>query len=75
MFRLRDLKNGLLQIHKSNGPAFEGTVKTVLTEAIKLGVDPYELDIAVNEMRRNAHDYADFTVSGKFMYSRRNKWG
>lgn len=73
MFRLRDLKNGLYQIHKTNGGAFEGTPLSIFTQAVKMGIVQKELLIAVDFLKRNKHDYADFNDYGRFIRSMANK--
>lgn len=73
MFRLRDLKNGLYQIHKTNGPAYEGTPFSIFKEAVKLGVVQQELLIAVDFLKKNKHDYAEFNDYGRFIKSMPNK--
>ena len=72
MFRLRDLKNGLFQIHKSNGPAYEGTPRSIFDAAIKMGVIEKELVHAVNQLDLRSDDYADFRSDGHLMFTRRN---
>jgi hypothetical protein len=73
MFRLRDLKNGLFQIHKSNGPAFEGTPRSLFAQAVKMGIPERELSKAVNALHTYHDHYADFDDYGNFKYSKRNK--
>ncbi len=56
MYRLRDLKNGMYQIHKKNGPAYEGTPTSIFKTAIKMGIQPGELTYSVEAMQKdNAH--------------------
>lgn len=73
MFRLRDLKNGLYQIHKKGGPAYEGTPRTLFETAIKLGVQEQSLVLAVNHLQELNRDYADFSPNGALLYTRTNK--
>lgn len=73
MFRLRDLKNGLYQIHKTKGPAFEGTPRSIFTEAIKMGIVEQHLAYAVVTLDKKDHDYADFTTQGLFIATMKNK--
>lgn len=73
MFRLRDLKNGMFQIHKKNGPAFEGTPFSIFKEAVKMGVVQKDLIFAVNELKVQNHDYADFNDYGRFRFTKRNQ--
>lgn len=72
MYRLRDLKNGLFQIH---GPkaAFEGTPRSIFTQAVKMGVSINALTLAVNVMSRENHDYADFSNQGTFLHTKKNR--
>lgn len=72
MFRLRDLKNGLFQIHKKNGPAYEGTPRVLFTKAVQLGLPETELSTAVNQLNVYKDDYADFSGSGKLLYTKKN---
>ena len=69
MFRLRDLKNGVYQIHKKDGEAFEGTLKAIFRASVELGVRVPDFELAVNEMTKNGHDYAEFGIFGRFIYS------
>lgn len=66
MFRLRDLKNGMYQIHKTKGPAYEGTPYSIFQEAVKLGVKQEDLVLATHTLKETGYDYADFNDSGKF---------
>lgn len=72
MFRLRDLKNGQYQIHKSNGPAYEGTPLLIFTQAVKMGVNQKELIQAVHILTKSDHDYADFNDFGRLTKTKRN---
>lgn len=73
MFRLRDLKNGLYQIHKTNGPAWEGIPQKVFEEAVKMGIQFPELQWAVRRLSMEHCDYADFNKDGKLKAIFRNK--
>ena len=74
MYRLRDLKNGLFQIHsKRHNPAYEGTPRSVFATASKMGVPEQELATAVNQLQYTGHDYADFDDNGRFMYTKPGK--
>jgi hypothetical protein len=65
VFRLRDLKNGLFQIHsKKSGMGYEGTPVMIFRTALKLGVSKTELRKAVNHLYVNGDHYADFDASG-----------
>lgn len=72
MFRLRDLKNWTYQIHKSNGPAYEGTPLSIFNEAVKMGVNQRELLQAVHILTKSNHDYADFNDYGRLTKTKRN---
>lgn len=73
MYRLRDLKNGLFQIHSQrHRQAFEGTPRSIFATAVKMGVDQRELVTAVNELQKSGHDYADFGIQGRFLFTRKN---
>lgn len=74
MYRLRDLKNGLYQIHSSrHRPAYEGTPKSVFALAVQIGVQQDDLVYAVNFLNKNGHDYADFDDSGRFLNTKTGK--
>lgn len=73
MFRLRDLKNGLYQIHSSSHTkAYEGTPMSVFAQAVKMGVQQRELIAAVNNLTKLGHDYADFNDYGRLVKTQRN---
>lgn len=72
MFRLRDLKNGFYQIHKKNGPAFEGTALSIFQEAVKMGVGQSDLVYAAHKLKERGHDYADFESNGKLKHTKKN---
>lgn len=73
MYRLRNLKNGLFQIHSTKyRTAFEGTPETLFHKAQAMGIPESELSKAVNEMLARGDDYADFGIYGHFIWSKRN---
>jgi hypothetical protein len=73
MYRIRDLKNGLYQVHsKRHNQAFEGTPKTLFEKAISLGIKPMELSKAVHDLKQHSFDYAEFGDNGIYMYSKKN---
>lgn len=72
MFRLRDLKNGLFQIHKTQGGAFEGTPKLIFRTATKMGVNPQSIFTAVCQLQQNKHDYAEFNSKGLFVGTKKD---
>lgn len=72
MFRLRILKSGLFQIHKLNGRAFEGDPRSILDKAVKMGVQKEDLTYAIDELQKYHHDYADFSVSGRLLWTKKN---
>lgn len=65
MFRIRDLKNGFYQVHKKNGPAFEGTPNILFKKAVELGIQEKELVYAVLRLGNENNDYADFDNDGR----------
>jgi hypothetical protein len=69
MYRLRDLGNGLFQIHVQDGPAFEGNEDMIFVAAQELGVHGPDLKIAKYEMRKMGHDHANFGIYGRFLYT------
>lgn len=68
-FRLRMLSNGLYQIHSHHGPAFEGPKLKIFMRAVRLGVRRADLRLAVKEMFKMGHDYADFGIGGGFLFT------
>jgi hypothetical protein len=73
LYRLRDLKNGLYQIHSMNpSVAYEGTKTEIFDAAVKLGIKADELVIAAYELKKTGHDYAVFGSRGTFIVTRRN---
>lgn len=73
MYRLRDLKNGLFQIHKKSGEAWEGTPKILFNKAMNLGVPEGELTKAVHRLTATGDDYADFESDGRFKFTSKGK--
>ncbi len=73
MFRLRDLKNGLFQIHSRYNGAFEGSPDHIFRKAQHLGVRSPDLKLAVNELHKLRHDYADFGYTGRLIHTRKNR--
>jgi len=67
MYRLRDLKTGIYQIHSKTGKAFEGTLTAIKTQAVGMGIKSQEFDIAIFELEYHDHDYADFGILGWFI--------
>jgi hypothetical protein len=72
MYRLRDLKNGRYQIHVNNGPAYEGSLTSIVRECTRLGLKFDQVEVAVLELNRLDDDYAEFGVFGHFMYTVRD---
>lgn len=73
MYRLRDLKNGRFQLHVKNGPAYEGGLRSIAKQAAIVGLRLEEIELAVLELERTGHDYAEFGVFGRFMYTLKNE--
>lgn len=73
MYRLRDQKNGLWQIHSKVYGAFEGPANQIFPQAQKMGVHPYDLKLAINQLVTLNHDYADFGVQGRLIYTAKGK--
>jgi hypothetical protein len=73
MFRLRDLKNGLYQIHsEKHGKAYEGTPKLLFLTAVQLGIRQRDLVLAVRTLQKNNDDYAEFSDSGSLLYTKKD---
>lgn len=73
MYRLRDLKNGLYQIHKRDGKAFEGNLEVIKLAAVGMGIKSQEFDIAVFELEYQDHDYAEFGIWGRFVFTQSDR--
>jgi hypothetical protein len=73
MFRLRDLKNGLFEIHKQHGEAWQGTPKILFNKALSWGIPESELTKAVNKLTATGDDYADFESNGRFKFTQKGK--
>lgn len=72
-FRIRDLKNGLYQVHtRKGGQAYEGTPRSLFAKAIELGIKEEHLAKAVVIMSEKNHDYADFSPTGYMMATKKN---
>lgn len=69
MFRIRDLKNGLYQVHKKNGPAFEGELKQIAKKGKYMGINIDHMLMAIEKLCLNDHDYADFNDKGLLIYT------
>ena len=66
-YRLKDLGNGLFQIHSKNYGAFEGTPGTICKKVVSMGVKETELSRAVNRMSRDSSTMADFDANGNLL--------
>lgn len=76
MYKLKDLRNGLFQIHSTrHHNAYEGTPVSVFRMAVKMGLPEGELVHAVNTIQRLGHDYAEFNRVGQFVNSGRSTGG
>lgn len=73
VYRLRSLGNNKYQVHKNSGPAFEGTRKLILRAAVEMGINAADFRYAIKEMRKYGHDYADFGVYGRFLYTQSDR--
>lgn len=72
-YRLRDLKNGLFQIHSTHYGAYEGTPGVIFNQAKRMGIHEEDLKVAVNELHNNHHDYAEFGMFGRFLFTAKDK--
>lgn len=73
MYRLKNLNNGLFQIHSTKyRNAYEGTPAMVFKKAVEMGVKEMSLRLAVNYMHAMRHDYAEFTSDGILTKTDRN---
>lgn len=73
MYRIRDLKNGLYQVHsRRHNEAYEGTPRVLFEKAISLGIRPMELSKAVRDLQHHSFDYAEFGANGIYLYSKKN---
>lgn len=71
--RLRDLKNGLYQIHFYDGKAYEGNLAQISVQATRRGVDDQDLVTAILEMEETGDTYAEFGILGRFLYTASDK--
>lgn len=68
MYRLRNLKIGLFQIHSSSHRnAYEGTPETLFKQVMRMGIPEKELIYAVNRLYETGDDYANFSRYGDFL--------
>lgn len=68
-FRLRRVDTNTFQLHVQYGPSFEGTRVAIFLKAVEFGIEPAEFDLAVAEMERKNHQYAEFGIFGRFLFS------
>lgn len=68
-FRLKILPNGMYQIHQHAGPAFEGPKLKIFRKAVELGIYRPDLRVADSCMRQLGHDFAEFGIGGKFIFT------
>jgi hypothetical protein len=73
MYRLRDLKNGLYQIHVMDGAAFEGPVGPIFKKCVELGLRPAEVEEALCDLTRLNHDYAEFGVFRHYIFTAKDE--
>lgn len=59
----------MYQLHVENGPAYEGTELAITLMAEETGLDPRDIEYAKDEMRKLGHDYANFGVYGRFLFT------
>ncbi len=73
MFRLRRRKDGNFEVHAYNGAAFEGTEQAITIAAQELGMHAEDIEIAKQELKRLDHDYAEFGIRGRFIFTSTDK--
>ena len=73
MYRLRDLKDGMYQIHSKKQGAMEGPLQPIFRQAIEWGVVPKDLIYAIRHLKSSGDDYADFGIFGSFIFSMKDK--
>jgi len=70
-YRLKDLKNGVYQIHSEKKGAFEGTLQQIFNKSVEMGCASESVEKALVELNRLNHKVAEFGISGHFMYTLR----
>lgn len=68
-FRLKDLKNGMFQIHSKKFGAYEGTLRPILDTAMRWGINCNELKYALEDLIKG-YDYSEFGIFGGYLYSK-----
>jgi hypothetical protein len=66
-YRLKDLKNGLFQVHSKFDGAYEGTPTIIFHKAKQMGINPLELKRAVDLLNREDKHAADFDGDGNLV--------
>lgn len=73
-YRFRVVSSNRYQVHQKGGAAFEGDATEIIKKALELGMSQKYLIVAVNELHKCEHEYADFDRAGTLMYTRKEKW-
>jgi hypothetical protein len=68
-YQLRDLKNGLYQIHETEGKAYEGNLQQILAIALLWKLDENDVVEALMQMTDHGHDYAEFGTVGRLIFT------
>lgn len=66
---LKDLKNGLYQIHSEYNGAFEGTISAIFKRIKKWGINENDFIYATRLLKETGDIYADFGIFGRFLYT------
>ena len=70
MYSFQEISNGNYKIQKTDGVCQKGSlaqVKEFMVSALEFC--PYEIDIALEEMRKSRHSKAEFGVLKGFMFT------
>ena len=71
--RVKNLKNGLYQIHFYTGFVYEGSLEKVSKIAFHHNIDRDEVHQAIFEMQEYGHTYAEFGIFGMLLYTAGNE--
>jgi hypothetical protein len=68
MYRVKNLKNGLYQLHSKKYGAFEGTRENIIGKCLQMDLDAKDIAYVFRQFDENNKDMADFGVLGGLLY-------
>lgn len=71
--RLRRTNQGLFQIHMKGRQSYEGSPQLIFQQAVKYGLNPSEVSLAMDLLVRNQDDYAEFGIFGSLIYTTKDE--